>query len=232
MRELIPEKLHDSSKVIQHVDSNQSSATMIPIRHLSPPATKMLLSRSLVTSLLLNPVVSPQPQMFLLDHQKHYRDWSLPFPYFLPVTSRTQDLFWCLPDSLSSLQSLLPVAPYLPNLFSSVQSSRSVVSDSLQPHESQHARPPCPSPTPRVHSNSRPSSQWCHPAISSSAAAAAAAKSLQSCPTLCDPIDSSPPGSTVPGILQARTLDPLSSPFPPAPNPSQHLSLFQWVNFF
>ena len=42
------------------------------------------------------------------------------------------------------------------------------VSDSLRPHESQHARPPCPSPTPRVHSNSRPSSQWCHPAISSS----------------------------------------------------------------
>ena len=46
--------------------------------------------------------------------------------------------------------------------------SRSVVSDSLQPHESQHARPPCPSPTPRVHSDSRPSNQWCHPAISSS----------------------------------------------------------------
>ena len=52
--------------------------------------------------------------------------------------------------------------------FSSVQSSRSVVSDSLQPHESQHARPPCPSPTPRVHPDSRPSSRWCHPAISSS----------------------------------------------------------------
>ena len=50
----------------------------------------------------------------------------------------------------------------------SVQFSRSVVSDSLRPHESQHTRPPCPSPTPRVHSNSRPSSQWCHPAISSS----------------------------------------------------------------
>ena len=44
----------------------------------------------------------------------------------------------------------------------------SFVSDSLQPHESQHARPPCPSPTPRVHSNSSPSSRWCHPAISSS----------------------------------------------------------------
>ena len=50
--------------------------------------------------------------------------------------------------------------------FSSVQFSRSVVSDSLRPHELQHARPPCL--TPRVHSNSSPSSQWCHPAISSS----------------------------------------------------------------
>ena len=51
--------------------------------------------------------------------------------------------------------------------FSSVQFSHSVVSDSLQPHELQHARPPCPSPSPGVHSDSRPSSQWCHPAISS-----------------------------------------------------------------
>ena len=42
------------------------------------------------------------------------------------------------------------------------------MSDSLRPHESQHARPPCPSPTPGVHLNSRPSSRWCHPAISSS----------------------------------------------------------------
>jgi len=50
----------------------------------------------------------------------------------------------------------------------SVQFSHSVVSDSLRPHESQHARPPCPSPTPGVHSNSRPSSRWHHPAISSS----------------------------------------------------------------
>ena len=51
---------------------------------------------------------------------------------------------------------------------SPAQFSRSLVSDSLRPHESQHTRPPCPSPTPRVHSNSCPSSQWCHPAISSS----------------------------------------------------------------
>jgi len=52
--------------------------------------------------------------------------------------------------------------------FRSDQISCSVVSDSLWPHESQQARPPCPSPTPGVHSDSRPSSQWCHPAISSS----------------------------------------------------------------
>ena len=44
---------------------------------------------------------------------------------------------------------------------SSVQFSHSVMSDSLQPHESQHTRPPCPSPTPRVHPDSRPLSQWC-----------------------------------------------------------------------
>ena len=69
------------------------------------------------------------------------------------------------------------------------QISRSVVSNSLRPHESQHARPPCPSPTPGIHSDSRPSSQWCHPAISSSVV-----------------------------------------PFSSCPNPSQHQSLFQWVN--
>ena len=54
------------------------------------------------------------------------------------------------------------------NSFSSVQFSRSVVSDSLRPHEPQHARPPCPSPTPRVHPNSCPLSRWCYPTISSS----------------------------------------------------------------
>ena len=48
----------------------------------------------------------------------------------------------------------------------SVQFSRSVVSDSLWPHEPQHARPPCPSPTPKVYPNSCPLSQWCHPTIS------------------------------------------------------------------
>ena len=69
--------------------------------------------------------------------------------------------FFCLKSSSGFMKVLVPQ-------FSSVQFSRSVVSDSLRPHESQHTRPPCPSPTPRVHSDSRPSSQWWHPAISSS----------------------------------------------------------------
>ena len=51
---------------------------------------------------------------------------------------------------------------------SSVQFSHSVMSDSFQPHEPQHARPPCPSPTARVYPNPCPLSQWCHPTISSS----------------------------------------------------------------
>ena len=56
--------------------------------------------------------------------------------------------------------------PSLVLLIRSNQISRSVVSDSLWTHEPQHARPPCPLPTPRDHWDSRPSSQWCHPAIS------------------------------------------------------------------
>ena len=51
-------------------------------------------------------------------------------------------------------------------LLKTVRFSRSVMSDSLRPHESQHTMPPCPSPTPGVHSNSCPLSWWCHPAIS------------------------------------------------------------------
>ena len=125
------------------------------------------------------------------------------------------------------------------------------MSDSLQPHKLQHARPPCPSSSRRVYSNSCPLSRWCHPTISSSVipfssclqsfpasesfsvsqfftsggqrigvsasasvlpmtmqdwfplgwtAAAAAAKSLQLCLILCDPMDGSPRGSPSPGF--------------------------------
>ena len=78
--------------------------------------------------------------------------------------------------AFSMIQQMLAIWSLIPLSFlkpawpssSSVQFSHSVVSNSLRPHESQHARPPCPSPTPRVYSNSCPSSQWWHPAISSS----------------------------------------------------------------
>ena len=76
----------------------------------------------------------------------------------------------CLYPFFKTKLKLFHLLRYLiwPQQFSSVQFSHSVVSDSLRLHEPQHVRPPCPSPTPRVHSNSRPSSQWCHLTISSS----------------------------------------------------------------
>ena len=74
--------------------------------------------------------------------------------------------------SISSLVLTFLYGPTLTSVFdisiSSVQFSRSVMSDSLWPHELQHARPPCPSPAPRVYPNPCPSSWWCYPAISSS----------------------------------------------------------------
>ena len=75
---------------------------------------------------------------------------------FLDTSGKTARLY---PDIYGST--------YL-SLCLSVQFSRSLVSDSSRPHELQHARPPCPSPTPGVYPGSCPSSQWCHPAISSS----------------------------------------------------------------
>ena len=63
--------------------------------------------------------------------------------------------------------------------FSSVQFSRTVVSDSLRPHGLQHTRLPCPSPTPEAYSNSCPSRRWCHPTISSSAVSSSCPQSFQ-----------------------------------------------------
>ena len=74
---------------------------------------------------------------------------------------------WKSPPTIEPVDSRAGSAQ-IKKLFSSVQFSCSVMSDSLQPHGLQHARPPCPSPTPRVYSNSCPLSQWCHPTISSS----------------------------------------------------------------
>ena len=90
-----------------------------------------------------------------------------------------------------NLQFYFNITMSLQQWGTSVQFSRSVMFDSLRRHESQHTRPPCPSPTPRVHSDSRPSSQWCHPAISSSVV----------------------PFSSCPQSLPASESFPMSQPF-------------------
>ena len=90
---------------------------------------------------------------------------------FLCTTgNRTPTQFLQLPFPCLLPFLFMPSSSRMWNLWgkSSVQFSCSVMSDSLWPHELQHVRPPCPSPTPGVHSNSHPSSRWCHPAISSS----------------------------------------------------------------
>ena len=90
----------------------------------------------------------------------------------------------------------------------SVQFSRSVVSDSLQPHESQHVRPPCPSPSPGVHSNSRPSSRWCHPAISASVV------SFSFCPQSLPASESFPMSQLFPWGGQSTGVSALASFLP------------------
>ena len=77
--------------------------------------------------------------------------------YYLPLNKKKNLLFLTTQMNLEGIK-----------LSEIVQFSRSVMSDSLRPHESQHARPPCPSPSPGVHPDSGPWSPWCHPAISSS----------------------------------------------------------------
>ena len=85
---------------------------------------------------------------------------------------------WVSPTPSSAYIGMVPISAtmeqdcwghsFADRLKASVQFSRSVLSDSFRPHGLQHARPPCPSPTPGVYSSSCPLSQWCHPTISSS----------------------------------------------------------------
>ena len=106
------------------------------------------------------------------------------------------------------------------DMFSSVQFSSSVVSDSLQPHELQHARPLCPSPTPRVHSNSRPSNQWCHPAISSSGIL------FSSCPQSLPASESFPMSQLFTWGSQSTVISALASVLP---KKSQGWSPAEWT---
>ena len=106
--------------------------------------------------------------------------------------------------------------------FSSVQFSRSVVSGSLWPHESQYARPPCPSPIPGVHSDSRPSSQWCHSAISSSVVP------FTSCPQSLPASESFPMSQLFTWGGQSTGVSALASFLP---NKSQGWSPSEWTGW-
>ena len=98
---------------------------------------------------------------YMVSHQFNIHALLLQEPSFQGNRNVSNSKSFIFPLSLVLSGSISPSSD-------SVQFSRSVVSNSSRPHESQHTRPPCTSPTPGVHSDSRPSSQWCHPAISSS----------------------------------------------------------------
>ena len=104
----------------------------------------------------------------------------------------------------------------------SVQFIHSVVSNSLWPHQSQHARPPCPSPSPGVHSNSRPSSLWCHPAISSSVVP------FSSCPQSLPASGSFPISQLFTWDGQSTGVSALASFLP---KKSQGWSLLEWTGW-
>ena len=108
-------------------------------------------------------------------------------------------------------------------VISSVQFSRSVVSDSLRPHEPQHARPPCPSPTPGVHPDSRPSSQWCHPAISSSVI------HYSSCPQSLPASESFPMSQLFAWSGQSTGVSPLASFLPKSTQGRSPLEWTGWI---
>ena len=125
---------------------------------------------------------------------------------------------------MSLLFNMLPglVIIFLPR--SSVQFSHSVMSNSLRPHELQHARPPCPSPTPGVHSDSCPSSQWCHPAISSSVVP------FSSCPQSLPPSGSFPMSQLFTWGGQSTGVSALASVLPMNTQDRSPLGWTGWIS--
>ena len=165
-----------------------------------------------------------------------------------------------LPSPLNAAWLLLSCFPTLywkktDTTFSSIQLSHSVMSSSLWPHELQHTRPLCPSPTPRVHPNPCPFSQWCHPTISSSVVSFSSypqpfpASGSYQMSQLFAAGGQSTGISASTSVLRVhhqlsqstqthvhlvsdaiQTSHPLSSPSPPTLNLSQHQGPFQWVS--
>ena len=106
----------------------------------------------------------------------------------------------------------------------SVQFSHSVMSDSLQPHESQKARPPCPSPTHGVHSDSRPLSRWWHPVISSSVVP------FSSCPQFLPASESFPMSQLFARGGQSTGVSALASFLPKNTKDWSHLEWTVWIS--
>ena len=143
----------------------------------------------------------------LYSHQK--QDWELTVAQTMNSFLRNSDWNW---------------RKWGKPLDHSVQFSCSVMSDSLRPHELQHARPPCPSPTPRVHSNSRPSSQWCHPAISSSVNA------FSSCPQSLPASESFPMSQLFPSGGQSIRVSASASVLPKNTQDWSPLGWTGWIS--
>ena len=105
--------------------------------------------------------------------QEYWSGLPFPSPMHACMVSHFSHVWFCATLRTAAHQAPLSTGFSRQEYWSGVplpspQFSRSVMSNSLQPHESKHTRPPCPSPTPGVHPDSCPSSQWCHPAIYSS----------------------------------------------------------------
>ena len=107
--------------------------------------------------------------------------------------------------------------------FSSVQFSHSVIADFLRPHKLQHARPPCPSPTPGVHPNSCPSSRWCYPAIS--------VVPFSSCPQSLPALESFPMSRLFAWGGQSTGTSALASFLPKKSQKSQGWSPLEWTGW-
>ena len=149
----------------------------------------------------------PEPTQTHVQHVgdaiQPYHPLSSPFPClqsFLASGSFPMSRFFASGGQSNGVSALASV--------SSVQFSHSVVSDSLRPHELQHARAPCLWPTPRVHSNSRLSSWWCHPAISSSVVP------LSSCPQSLPASESFPMSQVFAWSSQSTGVSALASFLP------------------